>query len=772
MKKTKWLSVMLAVVMVITMIPGMAFAVEQDSTFKDDKGIRYLITSETTVSVISDTDDPYTGVGKGQATYTGEITIPETVTDEGKTYTVTEIGSVSFYRTEITQITLPDSIEKIGPQAFYTCPNLTEVKLKEGLIEIGGQAFEQCSNLKTLTIPSTVTTIGTAAFGGCEALESLTIPADVTDGLVKALVGNKPYPHLDKVTVAEGSPYEIEGGVLYKGTIAQLYMGTEENVVVREGTTGFASSETGEFSPYTGITGVFAQNTQLKSVVLPNTITSIPAGVFNSAVNMESITLQEGITTIGDRAFYNTGLKSVSLPDSVESIGASAFQGCTDMTDVKLPSGLKTIGESAFQDAYSLTSIDIPKGVTEIPDGAFYRCLALEKIILPEGLTSIGEFTFALLDENNQNNEPKLEYINIPSTVEALGYGFLAGIKSYGGTTVVSQVTDPTIFTEDAILGFTDPDLGATPTIIYPAEAEAAYRSSGLSDYLPPADSPDAAQTAYQLDVKSTAQIDEGEWVQVITDYKLPKDAKLMVSTSDSSVATATADGVVTGVKAGTADITVSIVTDGGISLAVKTCAVTVSRNVPVIPSDPLAYAKASAKLEISSYLDITKYDAAEQAVIKDIIAQAKVDIEKATSKTAIDAVTAAAKAELDAVLTTAEKEEQAAEAEKIARIKAGVQKTTIKLKSELVKGKVKLTWTKSKGYKVDGYEVFRSTKRYEGYGTKPFFTTKKTRNPGWYKNTAVKKGTRYYYKVRGVREIAGETVYTKYSNKAWRMAK
>ena len=84
------------------------------------------------------------------------------------------------------------------------------------------------------------------------------------------------------------------------------------------------------------------------------------------------------------------------------------------------------------------------------------------------------------------------------------------------------------------------------------------------------------------------------------------------------------------------------------------------------------------------------------------------------------------------------------------------------------------MTWTKSKGYKVDYYEVFRSTKK-SSFSKKPFYTTKNAKNPAaktYYVNTkSLKKGTTYYYKVRGVRIINGEKVYTKWSKMAIRKA-
>ncbi len=106
---------------------------------------------------------------------------------------------------------------------------------------------------------------------------------------------------------------------------------------------------------------------------------------------------------------------------------------------------------------------------------------------------------------------------------------------------------------------------------------------------------------------------------------------------------------------------------------------------------------------------------------------------------------------------------------EKIERLTKGVENTTIKLyykKGEIGKGWIKLRYKKSYGYKVDNYEIFRSAKKKTDFGKKAWFVTKTNKTKGFYKNgKSVKKGTRYYYKMRGVREIDGKKVYTKWSN-------
>ena len=109
------------------------------------------------------------------------------------------------------------------------------------------------------------------------------------------------------------------------------------------------------------------------------------------------------------------------------------------------------------------------------------------------------------------------------------------------------------------------------------------------------------------------------------------------------------------------------------------------------------------------------------------------------------------------------------AEQAKIERIINGVEATTLKATSSKTAKGIKITWTKSKGYKVDYYVIYRSTKKNSGYGTKPFYTTKSATKCYYINTKDLKKGTKYYYKVRGVRVIDGQKYYTEYSTKAIR---
>lgn len=98
-----------------------------------------------------------------------------------------------------------------------------------------------------------------------------------------------------------------------------------------------------------------------------------------------------------------------------------------------------------------------------------------------------------------------------------------------------------------------------------------------------------------------------------------------------------------------------------------------------------------------------------------------------------------------------------------------GVENTTIKASSERGDGYIRINWEKSAGYKVDYFEVFKSTKS-NVYGDKPLYQTKDGTKYTLKNTSSLKKGTRYYYKIRGVREIDGEVYYTQWSNQANRI--
>ncbi len=101
----------------------------------------------------------------------------------------------------------------------------------------------------------------------------------------------------------------------------------------------------------------------------------VPSPWYNYSDKITSVEIQNGITSIGNYAFYRCEeLTSITIPNSVTSIGTDVFSDCTSLKSVTIPDGVKSIGEYAFFDCERLTSITIPVSVTSIGENAFYLC--------------------------------------------------------------------------------------------------------------------------------------------------------------------------------------------------------------------------------------------------------------------------------------------------------------------------------------------------------------------------------------------------------------
>lgn len=142
-----------------------------------EDGIYYNITGPNTVEVSCETE----AGGSYSDCYSGIVNIPETVTHDGVTYTVTAIGSGAFaYCYDLTAVNIPATVTEIKYTAFFSDFNLTTVNLPEHLTKIGIYAFYYCTNLRNVSIPASVTTLDIYAFCGCSSLTEVTVPSSVT----------------------------------------------------------------------------------------------------------------------------------------------------------------------------------------------------------------------------------------------------------------------------------------------------------------------------------------------------------------------------------------------------------------------------------------------------------------------------------------------------------------------------------------------------------------------------------------------------------------
>ena len=145
----------------------------------------------------------------------------------------------------------------------------------------------------------------------------------------------------------------------------------------------------------------------------------LPTEAFLECTNIKSVILPNTLTAIGTQAFWGSSLVSISIPASVETIEGGAFCRCTALQTVTFEKGskFKTIGSDVFSDCTSLTSIEIPASVEEIRGSAFFGCSSLKTVTFEKGskLKTVAGFSHCT----------SLTTIEIPASVETIGqYAF------------------------------------------------------------------------------------------------------------------------------------------------------------------------------------------------------------------------------------------------------------------------------------------------------------------------------------------------------------
>ena len=161
---------LLAVLLMAVALPSRAYDFMVDGlcyNYNDD-GTSVTLTFERTAS-------------PSYSNLESSIIIPESVTYNGTTYSVTIIGENTFHDCQgLTSVTIPNSITLIGNNAFENCTGLTSLTIPNSVIAIGNYAFYFCRELKSVEIPNSVKTIGNGAFENCSELITVTIPNSVT----------------------------------------------------------------------------------------------------------------------------------------------------------------------------------------------------------------------------------------------------------------------------------------------------------------------------------------------------------------------------------------------------------------------------------------------------------------------------------------------------------------------------------------------------------------------------------------------------------------
>ena len=152
---------------------------------------------------------------------------------------------------------------------------------------------------------------------------------------------------------------------------------------------------------------------KIRSVTIQQNVTSIGDRAFDGCSALTTLSLGEKIKTIGNYAFENcTSLTGVTIPQSVTSIGYYAFEGCTHLNPLTIKGPITSMGNYAFAGSTYLTSLTLYDDIQTIGNFAFLGSTSLKTVTLPKNLTSIGEYAFA--------NCSELESITIPEKVKTI----------------------------------------------------------------------------------------------------------------------------------------------------------------------------------------------------------------------------------------------------------------------------------------------------------------------------------------------------------------
>lgn len=389
-------------------------------------GLYYdLDTSSRTATVTYET----TGTDN-YASLPASVKIPETVTYNSVTFTVTKIADSAFsYCKYMEEISIPGTVTEVGTTSrysshdlpFYDCTSLKKVRFEDGEQPISlGVYYSSSYN-------------GSGLFSSCP-LEEVSIGRNITYKDSYSYFAKYPenygysafynQPKLAKVTFSS-TVTEIPAYLFYKNVAMTL---TDLPKVKTIGKSAFEECS------------------KLTTLNLGQDLMTVGDRAFYNCTNVTKLTFPDAITTIGDEAFYNcSSVTEVTVGSKLKSIGTSAFQKCGSFTAILLPDNFTTMGASAFEDCKKLTVAKLGNSLTAVPEKAFKNCISLSEMTVPATSVSIGDQAFyndAALAVITMNeglktignevfwNNSGVRTFTIPGTVTSIGTNSFYGCTS------------------------------------------------------------------------------------------------------------------------------------------------------------------------------------------------------------------------------------------------------------------------------------------------------------------------------------------------------
>ena len=354
---------------------------------------------------------------------TGEFNIPEGTLIVG--------ASSLVDCTELTKVTIPNSVTEIERYAFQYCSKLEEVEIGTGVTSIGFSAFENLKSITSITVPGNVKYVSDCAFMNCTSLKELIFEEGVEYIEDYIFYGSD---NLETLSIPHTlKHFGLQGSFTYSSTFDHLltqydnayYIGDSTNphfILVKAINRGITSCQ---IHQDTCIIHYDAFGyTDIDEITIPSGVFEIGPYAFDGCGDLITVHIEaEELTKIDDFTFwYCEALTSIALPSKVTSIGEYAFANCSSLMDVDLPDGMAHIGAHAFAEC-PFSSFKMPSGLVSLGEEAFYNCEQLKETTIP-AVKVIPEGAFGYTD---------LTEIIIPDGVEEIQR---AAFREVGATSV------------------------------------------------------------------------------------------------------------------------------------------------------------------------------------------------------------------------------------------------------------------------------------------------------------------------------------------------
>lgn len=361
------------------LLPVLCLNIAQASTLID--GLYYdLNTSSRTATVTYETigTDNY-------ASLPASVKIPETVTCDGITFTVTKVAVQAFANcTSLEEISIPGTVTEIGTTCtsesylpFYKCTSLIKVKFEDGVQSISLGVFFSTSEPNSSYCSK-------GLFAYCP-LQEVYIGRNIFYVNYDSYFSFEKYPEYYGYSAFYNQPMLAK--VTFSSTVTEIpaYL-FYKNVAMT--LTDLPKVKTIGKSAFEGCS-------KLTTLNFGQDLMTVDDRAFYNCTNVTKLTFPDAITTIGDEAFYNcSSITEVTVGSKLQSIGASAFQKCGSFTAILLPDNFTTMGASAFEGCKKLTVAKLGNSLRAVPARAFKNCIALSEMTVPATSVSMGDQAF------------------------------------------------------------------------------------------------------------------------------------------------------------------------------------------------------------------------------------------------------------------------------------------------------------------------------------------------------------------------------------------